>query len=73
MALDPRRHLDRFDTKLAKRADRQKSADEVWAEVGDEQKRRDETTVRLKAARLAREAEAPVAPNQPEHEKPREP
>lgn len=56
MAMDRRTHPDRMDTRLAKQAERAKSAEEVWAEVNEQQRQRDDKTERLKAARLTQEA-----------------
>lgn len=46
---------DRVETKAAKTADRERNAQEVWAEVEAEQRVREEKTERLKALRLVQE------------------
>jgi hypothetical protein len=49
-------HLrDRAETKAARAADRERNAQEVWAQVEAEQRAREEKTERLKALRLAQE------------------
>lgn len=50
----------RAETRLAKAADRAETATRVWAEVHSRSIARDENIVRLKAARLARDAALPM-------------
>lgn len=49
--------VDRAETRAAKEAQRQQDAAIVWAEVEAERKAVDERTERLRAARLAQEAQ----------------
>ncbi|POR40516.1 hypothetical protein [Methylobacterium sp. V23] len=45
---------DRSETKATKGAERERAAQEAWAEIHDASRAHDERTERLKAARLAR-------------------
>lgn len=57
MPMRPSHVLDRIETKAAKGAERERVAQEAWADVSDVSRALDEKTERLKAARLARLAE----------------
>lgn len=49
--------IGRAETKAAREADRQQAAAVVWAEVEAERRALDERTARLRAQRLARQAD----------------
>lgn len=49
--------IGRAETRAAKEAQRQQEAAVVWAEVEEERQAVEERTARLRAARLAREAQ----------------
>ncbi|MDR7039872.1 hypothetical protein J2X36_004650 [Methylobacterium sp. BE186] len=53
----PSHIVDRVETRAAKVADRQRVAQEARAEHEQQQRARDEKTERLKAMRLARDAQ----------------
>ena len=57
MSEKPSHIVDRIDTKAAKEAEREVVAHSAWADVHDATKARDEKTERLKAQRLAQQAE----------------
>ena len=57
MADEPSHIRDRAETKAAKQAEKREKAAEVWAEVNAGQKAVEDRTARLRAARLANEAE----------------
>ncbi|GEP08002.1 hypothetical protein [Methylobacterium oxalidis] len=52
----PSHVVDRAETRAARTADRQRVAQEVWAEIEEQQRARDDKTERLRAMRLAQEA-----------------
>ncbi len=51
--------MDRAETRAAKEAQRQQDAATVWAEVEADRRAIEMRTERLRAARLARDAETP--------------
>jgi hypothetical protein len=57
MSEKPSHVVDRIETKAAKSAERERVAHSAWADVHDASKARDEKTERLKAQRLAQQAE----------------
>lgn len=52
--------VDRAETRAAKEAQRQQDAATVWAEVEADRQAVEARTERLRAARLAREADPPI-------------
>ncbi|WP_157085305.1 hypothetical protein [Methylobacterium sp. Leaf99] len=57
MTQDDSRSQDRAETRAAKAAERADTAGQVWEEVREKEATRDDKIVRLKAERLARDAD----------------
>ncbi|MCJ2084299.1 hypothetical protein [Methylobacterium sp. J-090] len=75
MAQDKSGSQDRADTRAAKAAERADTAGQVWEEVKVRETARDDQIVRLKAERLARDADDAAAkdvakPTKPKPAKP---
>lgn len=71
MTQDKSGSLDRADTRAIKAAERADTAGQVWEEVKEKETARDDKIVRLKAERLARNADDAAAKDAAKPAKPK--